>query len=173
MMRTLEPFFLSPTKGHSLMELSRQIRLAHTSVKKNLDKLYKLGIVAKTQEIKGKRNFPLYKAYTLGKPFKSHKMIYNFTSIIESGVIELMVEKLAPKAIVLFGSYMRGEDTEESDIDLFVECRKEELDLKAYEKKLARKIALHFNENFAGLPKELKNNLINGIVLFGFLEAFK
>ena len=60
-----------------------------------------------------------------------------------------------------------------SKIDLFVECKKEELNLEKFEKKLGRKIELHFNEDFTLFPKELKNNIINGIVLSGFLEGYK
>ena len=78
-----------------------------------------------------------------------------------------------PKSIVLFGSYQKGEDSENSDIDLFVECDKEELDVKIFEKKLGRKIELHFKKDFTLYPKELKNNIINGIVLSGFLEGYK
>ena len=73
----------------------------------------------------------------------------------------------------MFGSYQKGEDVEDSDIDLFIECKKEELDIKIFEKKLGRNIELHFNENFTSYPKELKNNIINGIVLSGFLEGYK
>ena len=78
-----------------------------------------------------------------------------------------------PKTIVLFGSYRRGEDVEESDIDIFLECKKENVNVERFEKKLGRKIQLHFQENFNAYPKELKNNIINGIVLSGFLEGYK
>ena len=91
----------------------------------------------------------------------------------ESGLIEYLEEKLFPKVIVLFGSYRKGEDMIDSDIDLFVECKKEELNLSLFEKKLKRKIQLHFKEDFNSFPKELKNNIINGIVLYGFLEGCK
>ena len=53
-----------------------------------------------------------------------------------------------------------------------IECKKEELDLAKFEKKLSRKIELHFNERFISYPKELKNNIMNGIVLSGFLEGY-
>ena len=107
------------------------------------------------------------------KIFKKYKIIHNLSSILESGVIDFIEETVSPKSIVLFGSYSRGEDIENSDIDLFVECKNEELDLKSFEKKLGRKIELHFNEKFTMYPKELKNNIINGVVLNGFLEGFK
>ena len=172
-LRTAEIFFVNPTKDHYLMDISRKIKLAHTSIKKNLDKLVKLGFITESIEKKGKRNFPLYKANIDNKLFKKHKIIYNISSILESNLIEFIEEKLMPKSIVLFGSYLRGEDIENSDVDLFIECKKRELDIRIFENKFRRKIELHFKENFTVYSKELKNNIINGIVLSGFLEGYK
>ena len=45
--------------------------------------------------------------------------------------------------------------------------------IKNYEKLIGRKIQLHFKEDFNKYAKELKNNIINGIVLVGYLEVFK
>ena len=170
---TAEFFFANPNKEHYLMDISRNIGLAHTSIKKNLKELVRLGIIFKYSEKKGRRLFPIYKANVESKIFRRYKLIYNISSILESGLINFIEETLAPKSIILFGSYSRGEDTENSDIDIFVECKKEELSLEKFEKKLMRKIELHFNEKFASYPKELKNNIINGMVLSGFLEGYK
>jgi|SRR3989344_6524350 len=171
--RTAELFFVNPTKKIYLMEISRKIQLAHTSVKKNLDTLVKLGLITRSVEKKGERKFPIYLANRDNKLFKEHKMIYNLSSLLESGIIKYIEEKIMPASLIVFGSYQRGEDTEESDIDLFVEGKEESLELHIFEKKLKRKIQLHFKEQFASYPKELKNNLINGIVLSGFLEGYK
>ncbi len=169
--KTIEIFFISPTKDHYLMDISKKARLAHTSIKSNLKHLIKEKLIIETFERKGERKFPLYRA-NLNKEFKKYKSTHNLNSIYESKLIEFIDEKLAPKSIVLFGSYSRGEDTENSDIDLFIECKKEVLYLKDFEKILKRKIELHFNENFKSYPKELKNNIINGITLNGFLEGY-
>lgn len=171
--KTAEVFFINPTKKHYLMDISKKIKLAHTSVKKNLNKLLKLKIIIKSIEKKGKRKFPLYKANLNNKNFIKYKISYNISSILESKFIEFIKSKLMPKSIILFGSYQKGEDTEKSDIDIFIECKKEKLDITSFEKKLGRKIELHFNDNFNSYPKELKNNIINGIVLDGFLEGYK
>ena len=173
MLKTAEFFFLNPTKNHYLMDISRTIDLAHTSVKKNLIKLVKLGIIKELTEKKGRRKFPIYKANANNKLFRRYKIVYNLTSLSDSNAIEFIEEKLMPKSIVVFGRYQKGEDTETSDIDIFVECKKEELNLKKFEDKLGRKIELHFKENFTSYSKELKNNIINGIVLKGFLEGYK
>lgn len=173
MVRTAEIFFVNPTKEKYLMEISRDAELAHTSVKKNLDELIKLGLIIESAEKKGGRKFPIYKANLNNRLFKKYKMIYNLFSLLESGVIEFIEEKLMPKSIILFGSYQRGEDTENSDIDIFVECREDKLNVDKFEKKLNRNIQLHFKENFNLYSKELKNNVINGIVISGFLEGYK
>ncbi|MBI2564833.1 nucleotidyltransferase domain-containing protein [Candidatus Woesearchaeota archaeon] len=168
----LEVFFIEPSKEHYLMNISRTINIAHTSVKQNLIKLVKRGLINQETQRKGKRNFPVYKANKDNKEFKRYKMIYNITSLLESRLIDFLEEKIAPKAIILFGSYRRGEDLEDSDIDIFIEGIEEKIDLKIFEKKLKRKIQLHFKKDFNTYPKELKNNIINGILLQGFLEAY-
>ncbi|MBS3159239.1 nucleotidyltransferase domain-containing protein [Candidatus Woesearchaeota archaeon] len=173
MSKTLEVFFDNPMKEFYLMELSHFLGLAHTSIKKNLVQLTRLGFITEKIIKRGKRKFPVYKSNIENKNFKKYKIISNLSILSESGLIEYLEEKLFPKVIVLFGSYRKGEDMIDSDIDLFVECKKEELNLSLFEKKLKRKIQLHFKEDFNSFPKELKNNIINGIVLYGFLEGCK
>tara|TARA_Y100000310_G_C20296923_1_gene629867 strand:- start:200 stop:667 length:468 start_codon:yes stop_codon:yes gene_type:complete len=155
------------------MDISRNTKLAHTSTKKNLKELIKLELITKSIEKKGKRKFPIYKANIDNKLFKEYKMTYNLSTLLESDIISFIEKKLLPKSIVIFGSYQKGEDTEDSDIDIFIECDKEELILDKFEKKLNRKIQLHFKDNFTSYPKELKNNIINGFVVNGFLEGYK
>ncbi|MBI3026708.1 nucleotidyltransferase domain-containing protein [Candidatus Woesearchaeota archaeon] len=82
-----------------------------------------------------------------------------------------------PRAIILFGSYRKGDDTENSDIDLAVEVLddKEIEILKfgvfpsfGYRKNVV--VNLHiFSRNKIDL--NLFANIANGIVLEGFLEA--
>jgi len=173
MLRTLERFFISPSTEHYLLDISRNIGLAHTSVKKNLDQLIKLGLIKEEVHKKGGRKFPVYKAQHESLLFRRYKSIFNLTSVFESGLVEFLEKKLTPNSIVIFGSYRRGEDVEESDIDLFIETVEEELDMSPFEKKLKRKIQLHFKKDFTLYPRELKNNIINGIVIHGFLEGYK
>lgn len=172
-MVVLEVFFAEPSEEHYLMDISRNIKIAHTSVKQNLVKLMKEGLIKQEIQRKGRRKFPVYKSNREDRYFRRYKMIYNLTSLLESGLIDFLEEKIAPKAIVLFGSYRRGEDIESSDIDLFIEGIEESVDLSSFEKKLKRKIQLHFKKEFNSYSKELKNNIINGVVLQGFLEGYK
>jgi len=172
-MKTAAIFFLEPTKEHYLMEISRKTNIAHTSIKNNLNKLVKQKIIKKRIEIKASREFPVFTANLTNSMYKDIKRSYNIQSIIESGLIKYLKDKLMPKSIVLFGSYSRGEDIESSDIDIFVECKKEQVNIIKFNKKLKRNIEIRFKENFNKYPKELKNNIINGIILSGFLEGYK
>ncbi len=172
MFKTKEIFFVEPSRKHYLTSISRNTKIAHTSIKKNIQTLQKEGFIKEIKEIRGTRTFPHFLANT-NRSFIEQKMIYNISTLLETNLITFLEEKLMPKAIVLFGSYRRGEDREDSDIDLFIESKNEQIDLKKFEKKLKRNIQLHFKETFTSYPKELKNNIINGIVLFGFLEGFR
>ena len=77
--------------------------------------------------------------------------------------------------IVLFGSYAKGEDIEDSDIDLYIETpSKKEIDLEQFEKILYRKIQIFKFNKISEVPNpHLANNIINGIILNGHLEVFK
>ena len=165
-------FFDEPSKSHSLMGISRDIKLAHTSVINHLTELIRLKIIKVQIEKKGKRDFPVYSANTEEESYKKYKKIYNLFKIEESGLVNYLKDRFMPQSVILFGTYSRGEDLKDSDIDLFVECKKQNIVLSAFEKKLNRKIELHFKEQFNDYPKELKNNIINGIVLSGYLEAY-
>jgi len=75
-----------------------------------------------------------------------------------------------PSSIVLFGSCAKGTFTEGSDIDLFVEAKAIKLNVSKYEKILYRNINSLFEQNINDLSKELRNNIVNGIRLYGFIR---
>jgi predicted nucleotidyltransferase len=166
-------FFDRPTEDHYLIGISREIGLAHTSVKKQLNELLKQKIIIERILKKGTRRFPSYKANINGYNYRKEKMFANLISIQDSGLIEFLEEKIMPRCIVFFGSYSRGEDIEDSDIDLFIEASELKLDIKVYVKKLKRNIHLVYSEKFTDFSPELRNNIANGIVLYGFLSCYK
>ena len=165
-------FFNEPTKDHYLIEISQKANLAHTAVKKHLLELKKLFIITEHHEKKGKRTFPIYKANINDKEYKKQKRIFNLIQLQESKLIPFLKDNLMPKSIVLFGSYQKGDDIEDSDIDLFIECKKENLKLEKFRNSLNRNIQLHFKDHFKKYPEDLKNNIINGFVLEGYLEGY-
>ncbi|MFH1511369.1 MAG: nucleotidyltransferase domain-containing protein [Candidatus Woesearchaeota archaeon] len=78
----------------------------------------------------------------------------------------------SPDGIILFGSCAKGEDTETSDLDLYIQSSEIKLDLGKFEKELHRRIQLFFSERIEKIPKELRNNILNGIKLDGYIKVF-
>ncbi len=99
------------------------------------------------------------------------KRVENLRSIYISGLLNYLEELLPGGTIILFGSYSRGEDTNTSDIDLAAIGRKyKSIDLKKFEKLLNRKINLYFYDSWKKMQENLKNNILNGILLSGGVE---
>ncbi|MBU1623187.1 MAG: nucleotidyltransferase domain-containing protein, partial [Nanoarchaeota archaeon] len=86
------------------------------------------------------------------------------------GIVEYIQKEALPSSIILFGSGAKATFTEKSDIDIFVEAKKTKINLTKYEKKLNRKINPLFESNLNSLSKELRNNIINGVLLYGFIR---
>lgn len=89
----------------------------------------------------------------------------------EIGLLDYLSENLMPDCIILFGSASKGEDMKDSDIDLFIQSKEKKVKLDKFEKKLNRKINIFYCERYEDLSKELKNNIINGIILKGYLRV--
>lgn len=96
------------------------------------------------------------------------KRVENLKNIYISGLSDYLERELAGSTIILFGSYSNGEDTTTSDIDIAVIERKDKIiDLGMYEKILNRKINLNFYDSWKKIQENLKNNILNGIILHG------
>jgi len=88
-----------------------------------------------------------------------------------SGLSDFLLNNLPGTTIILFGSYSKGEDIFNSDIDIAVVGRKEKiLQLDKYEKILNRTIHLLFFDSWKRINKHLRNNILNGIILHGNIE---
>lgn len=173
--RVLRVFFddPAPREGFTIRWISKQVGLAPTSVKLHLDELSRerehgYPLVTRSRGI----SYPVYWPNRTSELFRFYKKIDMIFRLEESGLLELISEQCSPDAIILFGSAARGEDVKESDIDLFVASGERELHLKKYENILKRRISLHFSSNFSKFPEELRNNIINGTVLRGYLKVF-
>ena len=167
--KLLQEFFDFPKRNFQVRELSRRIKLAQISITNHLNLLLKETLIIKEK----KHTYPSFRANIDSELFKLLKKQNLLFRIQTSGLLDMLEKEFKPNCIISFGSASRGEDTENSDIDIFIECKEEKLDIAKFEKKLNRKIELHFNNDFNSYPNELKNNIINGIVLNGFLEGYK
>lgn len=175
-MDILKYFFEEPEREFHLREIARLIRLAPSTASKYLAKLDAEKIIL-TKKSKG---FRIFKSNSENVLYKDAKLFYNLMNIRNSGLIDYLMEEFNhPKAIILFGSFRKAENIAKSDIDIFIEAEaKKNPDLSSFEKKLNHPIQLF---QFSGkeidkmkiTSKELLNNIINGILLEGFFEAFK
>jgi len=79
-----------------------------------------------------------------------------------------MDSSLHPKAIIVFGSYSRGEDIETSDIDLIVVSKiKKNINFSKLEKLFKRNINMIIIEDLKMLDNNIRKKALNGIVIHG------
>ncbi|HLD55363.1 MAG TPA: nucleotidyltransferase domain-containing protein [Candidatus Nanoarchaeia archaeon] len=96
------------------------------------------------------------------------KRVENLREIYLSGLKDFLEEKFPGKVIVLFGSFSRGEDAFNSDIDIAIlEEKEKEVDIKKFEIFLNKKINLQFYGPLNSIHKNLRENILNGIVISG------
>jgi len=166
--KVVKVFLDSPAYKFGLREISRKINLALPSVKKYLIELEKQKLIRKEEE----KGNPVYLAERDSEKFKFYKKLSIQYELFESGIVDYLWKKLSPEAIIFYGSYSKGEATENSDIDLFAIGKKEKMNLENFERMLSKRIHLIIDK-LEKIPKELKNNLANGIVLKGYFKLLK
>ncbi len=99
------------------------------------------------------------------------KRTENLRMIYETGLAGFLRDSFPGGTIILFGSYSLGEDIITSDIDIAVIGRKPKtLELEKYEKALDREININFYTSWKDVHKHLKDNILNGILLYGGVE---
>jgi predicted nucleotidyltransferase len=157
--------FRYPEKWIHIREISRKVKVSPNSVRRILERLEKEGIIQKKKD----GNMVKIRSSLDNKNYKNNKRVYNLNSVYKSGVVDFLSKNYNPKAIVLFGSYSRGEDISTSDIDIGVITKtKKRFDLNKFERRLGRRIQISLFVKDE-VSKEFWNNIINGIVLEGFL----
>jgi len=164
--RILELFIDFPNKDFSIRGIARDLKLSHATVIKYIFELLKLNLIKKKDETL----YPTYYANSENdkyKFYKKNKLVY---LINESKVIDFIQKNTLASSIILFGSSSKGTFTEKSDIDIFVESEELNLDLLKFERILNRKINVLFEPDVNLLSKELRNNIVNGVVLYGFVK---
>ncbi len=166
-----EYFFVNPNAKLRVREIERKLNCPLPSVIRYCKELASEGILI----IMSIGNSNFYTADKVSKVYLLEKKLYNLKSLYLSGIIEYVKEKASNPVIILFGSYSRGEDNEESDIDLYVETKsKISFNFNKFEKLLNRKIQVFLYKGIKRITNpHLANNIINGITLNNFIEVFK
>ena len=186
--KVAELIFTYPNRTFHIRNMSKETGLSTTATISAINELYELEIIT-IEETELTTNF---KANLDSEKYVFYKRIFNLYQLGEDYNKNFLIRELrriySPEAIVLFGSFARGEDIEESDIDLLIiskesgkenskkggkETRKEVLIdnlIQSYSKILNRKINLHILPSLEKSSSEFKNAVANGIVLYGYLK---
>lgn len=166
-----EHFFIYPDSKLRVREIERLLKIPLPSVIRYCKELQTKGILTTIKT----GNVVFYTSNRTEKSFLLEKKLFNIKSLYDSGLIEFLKIELNNPAVILFGSYSKGEDTENSDIDLYIETpSKKEINLKKFEKILKRDIQILKHKKIEEIKNHnLANNIINGIILNNYLEVFK
>ncbi len=163
-------FLMNPTKKLRVRELERTVKIPLPSVIRYCDELEQEGIL----KIIKIGNVTFYTADRSNEFYLLEKKIFNIKQIHNSGVLKNIREELNNPVIILFGSYSKGEDIENSDIDFYLETpSKKMINLEKFEKTLQRNIQIFKYSDIKKVQnKHLANNIINGITLNKQIEVF-
>ena len=172
----LKIFIEHPNKEFHVREIARKIKKSPTTASKCLKEYEKEGLLLSEMKL----NHLIFKANTKNTRFKLRKIFENVKKINDSGIVLFLEKEFNfPEFIGLFGSFARGENNENSDIDLFViSSAKNKPSLKKYEEILSHQIhLLVFSRDSIEKMKEknpeLLNKLIRNIDLSGQWRLFK
>ena len=160
-------FLNSPLEKFQLREISRLTKISTPSVNNYLKQLKQENIIIKSVP---KSNYPQYEANRDSNYFKQLKITHTLTLLQD---LATHIDDFSqPDCIILFGSASRGEDIKSSDLDIYIKSSEKPEDLRKFETKLNKKINILLEEDFNKLSSELKNNLVNGILLKGYLDIW-
>ena len=158
--------FVNAGRNYNQREIAIALKVSPTAVANSVKKLEKAGLLEVTERKETK-------PFAIGLNFNNKKVFFakrveNLRMIYESGLVEYLGDKFPQATIILFGSYSSGEDVYSSDIDIAViGVFEKDIDLNVYEKIFMKKIAIQFYSTFGGIHKNLKESILNGILIKG------
>ena len=168
-------FFLeNPYQEVYLRGISRKLKISTFAVKKYADDLVKKELLLEER----RANLRYLKLNTSNVVVKYLKISLSLQRVRDSGIVEFILDNIRNvSSIVLFGSVAKGEDGEDSDIDLVIIGKSKTLDFVKFEKNMGREINYHvfsWNE----WNKQLTENrafyldvVTHGISLYGELPV--
>jgi predicted nucleotidyltransferase len=166
-----EYFFVNPTAKLRVRQIERELKLPLPSVINYAKELEKEEIMSKSKI----GDVVFYTSNRASKKFLLEKKLFNIKQLYSSGLVDFLIEELSNPSIIVFGSYAKGEDTEKSDIDIYIETpSKKEVSLEKFEKILKRKMQIFRQKRIHEIKNpHLANNIINGVVLNGMVEVLR
>lgn len=167
-----ELIFNYPNRTFHIRELAKKAKLSTTSVVRSIADLKRFKVV----QIEKTGLTTNVKADLDSEAYPFYKKVFNLYRLERYAIIQTLKEAFRAETIVLFGSFAKGEDIEESDVDILIltkSKKKKNLSdfLSVCEKELNRKINLHILPSLEKSSSEFKNAVANGIVLYGYLKV--
>ncbi len=161
--------FMNTGKKFNAREIAVGLGVSQTAIAKSLPELAKQELVQMAKDKISKRlsiELNRENPHVIGM-----KRADNIMQMYESGLAEFLKENFPGSTVIVFGSFSKGEDTYKSDIDIAVIGTKgKPVDLSDFEKKLAKEIRINFYKSFSDIKTELRNNILGGILLSGWIE---
>lgn len=174
--KIVEVLFKYPEKEFSLSDLAREAGVAKANIGNILIEFQEAGLI----NIEKLSKIWRIRANQTNWLFTRSKIVYNLNFIYKIGLVEFLIDLYKnPKAIILFGSFRKGEDISGSDIDIAIESDEFNeykiiglRELSEFENIIGKRIQIHlFNRK--NIDINMFNNIANGILLWGFLEVKK
>lgn len=169
-LKVLKLFIENPHSSYYLRESARILKMDPMTVKRSLDLLVEDKLLIKFKD----KNSILYAANIVTPAFRHIKISYNLSWLKEKGLTEFLTNQMnTVTSIILFGSYAKGENDEDSDVDILTISLSKDKPTAELAKLLQRDVNL---VNFT--PAQWSNQsttnkafyidiIIDGIVLYG------
>ena len=114
-LKVLKLFMDNPYTSFYLRESSRILKMDPMTVKRSINLLLVNNLLTKTLE----KNRILYKANIENPAFKHLKIYFNISYLNEKKIVQFLQDNMKTiTSIILFGSYAKGENDKDSDIDI-------------------------------------------------------
>jgi predicted nucleotidyltransferase len=163
-------------KSFNARGLARSLIRTQAGIIKAVPELEKQGLI-KTKKDKDSGRWSIGLNRDRQETFE-FKRTENLKMIYESGLAKFLEDSFPGTTIILFGSYSRGDDVwaeedegHRSDIDIAVIGTKgKEIDLEKFDNLLEREVIINFYPSFKDIHKNLRDNILNGILLFGSVD---
>lgn len=107
----------NPYEKYYLREAARRLKISPMTLKRSLDFLLKNNLILKEKS----KNQILYSPNIQNPAFRHIKISRSLSVLMQKGIVEFIKEKVpGVSSIILYGSYAKGEETKDSDMDILI-----------------------------------------------------
>ena len=151
----------------SQRDIAKELKVSPTAVSNPIKKLIKANLIS----LEKLKTINLISFNRDKQRAIDLKRVENLRNLYKSELSKDLMHLFPGCTIFLFGSYSLGEDTNTSDIDIAIIGGKDKIiDLEKYKKMLNREININFYKSWKDIHDNLRNNILNGIILHGSVD---